>query len=243
MGFIKQHSIGLIILASIGLPATVCAQKNQVENLKTYDHQRIHFGFLLGSNSANFVLKPSPNIELLDSVLSVEPESSSGFNLGIVSDLRINEHLNLRFQPTLGFAERRINYKIIHDYNKTTTFPVKRVESTFLMFPMGIKYRSSRINNYRLYLMAGVNYALDLASQQDADQSSNPDDVIVKIKKSDFLVEAGVGIDFYLQYFKFSPEFKIAYGLPNLLVADNEIYSRAISKLRSKIFMITLYFE
>ena len=44
------------------------------------------------------------------------------------------------------------------------------------------------------------------------------------------MYEIGVGIDFYLEYFKFSPEFKATFGLLDMLVKEETIYSSSIKK-------------
>ena len=42
---------------------------------------------------------------------------------------------------------------------------IKKVESTFLNFPVDIKFKSARVGNYRLYVLAGFRYAIDMVSQ------------------------------------------------------------------------------
>ena len=44
------------------------------------------------------------------------------------------------------------------------------------------------------------------------------------------MYEVGFGIDFYLEYFKFAPEFKATFGLVDMLVNDDSIYSSSIQK-------------
>ena len=60
----------------------------------------------------------------------------------------------------------------------------KKIESTFIEFPISIKYKSSRYNNGRAYIITGFKYSLDLASQRNIDDEGLE---IVKIKKDDFL--------------------------------------------------------
>ena len=45
------------------------------------------------------------------------------------------------------------------------------------------------------------------------------------------------------EYFKFSPEIKMYRGFNNLIVKDGSIYSSAIDKLNSKIFLVSFNFE
>ena len=66
---------------------------------------------------------------------------------------------------------------------------------------------------------------------------------IIKLKKNDVYWEIGVGIDFYLQYFKLSVELKKSYGLRNVLVQDNTLYSTPIERLNSQMTIISFHFQ
>ncbi len=55
--------------------------------------------------------------------------------------------------------------------------------------------------------------------------------------------EIGFGIDFYLEYFKFSPQIKISYGLLNLLSEDNTIFTNSINRLTTNGWMLSFTFE
>jgi hypothetical protein len=69
------------------------------------------------------------------------------------------------------------------------------------------------------------------------------DNVIVKTRKNDFMYEVGVGVDFYLEYFKLSPELKYSFGMRDLLVRDGSMYTSAIDRLTSRLFYLSLTFE
>jgi hypothetical protein len=205
-------------------------------NLPNYDNKPIHFGFLIGLNSLDFKLTPVSNVE--DELFVIQSQSQKGFNLGVVSNMRLGNNLDFRFIPTLSLAERRIFYTL--NDNTVLTDENKKIESTFIEFPVSIKYKSSRYNNGRAYIMTGLKYSLDLASQRNIDDEGLE---IVKIKKDDFLYEIGLGLDFYLPYFKFSPELKANFGLTNLVVNDGSIYSRSIKGMKTRGFSISFTFE
>lgn len=220
--------------------------KDRYTNLADYDRQRFHFGFSLGINSTNFVVKRIADLPLTyDSIYTVEPRPQLGFNLGIISDMRIGSMLNLRFIPTLSFTDRFLDYKL---YGRTpggldSLLYSKKVESTLLQFPLTLKFKSIRPNdgNWRAYVLAGGNVVYDLASQAKIEEKD--DEVILKLDKLDYMYEVGVGFDFYLQYFKLSPEIKMSFGLNDLLVRDGTPYSESIASLKSKTFLFSLHFE
>lgn len=210
-----------------------------MKNLPKYDHQWIHFGFSLGLNNADFIIRPSPDIKMLDSVYVVESESQMGFNLGIVSNLRLGPYFDLRFIPALSFSQRNLEYTLVGK-NSKPVLKIKNIESTFLEFPLNVKYKSVRINNGRAYVLGGAKFTIDLASQAGVEDE---EEVIVKLKKYDYSYEIGFGVDFYLQYFKFAAEIKLSIGINDMLVKDESLFSRSIDKLKSRIFSISFTFE
>jgi len=56
-------------------------------------------------------------------------------------------------------------------------------------------------------------------------------------------VEAGVGFDFYNEWFKLALELKMMYGLFDQLKRENNIYTNSIESLKSKIFQFSVTFE
>ncbi|MBK9542217.1 MAG: PorT family protein [Bacteroidetes bacterium] len=212
---------------------------NSPINLPKYDHQKIHFGFTLGLNSTNFKVQLVPDFKTMDSIYVVESEPVSGLNLGIVSNLRLGEYWDLRFIPALSFAQRNLIYQFIYP-DSASASTTKSVESTYLEFPLDLKFKSKRVTNYRMYVLAGARYSIDMVSQAKV---RDKDKDIVKLKRYDFGYEIGLGFDFYLTYFKFSPEIKMFNGLNNLLVKDNSRYASPLEKLNSKIFLVSFLFE
>ena len=55
--------------------------------------------------------------------------------------------------------------------------------------------------------------------------------------------EAGLGCDIYFEYFKLSPEIKIANSLGNILVPQAQPFSAPLSKLGLHTIMFSLIFE
>jgi hypothetical protein len=233
----------VIILLSIVLFTNAYGQRETTKNLPKFDHRFMHFGFLLGVNSANFVLQRIPPNGLTnDSVLVVEPKAVTGFNLGIISAMHFGDYFSLRFTPNLAFASRTIDYTF-ETFEGTKKY-TKDIESTLINLPLGIKYKSARVNNFSAYLLVGAAYSLDLASNAKAENlSTNPKDIIVKLKRDDYMGEIGFGTDFYLEYFKFGIELKMSYGIKDLLIHDNTSLSDPIDKLSSKMFLLSFTFE
>ena len=234
---IKKYSILLFFIFTTNL---LCAQKRVlIENLPGFDYKRYHFGFVLGLNKMDFAIRPKENLKQFDSLFSLQSVSQWGFDIGIVSNLRLGQYLDFRFIPTLSFGDRSLDYKLA--YKDTIVFDeMKKVESTLLQFPFLLKYKSARLTNVRAYIIGGAKYTIDLASKAGKKDES---EVLVKLRKHDFAFELGVGFDFYLEYFKFATELKMSYGIKDLLIRDQTIYTDPFDRLTSKSLMISFLFE
>ena len=162
-----------------------------------------------------------------------------GFNLGIVSDVMFSNFVGIRFIPDICFAERNLQYS----FTKNTSYLItKKVESTFLDFPIDLKFKYQRMNNYGGYLVAGAKYSIDLISQRDV-ENNTPGREIIKLQRDDLSYEVGAGLDIYLPYFKFAIEAKLAIGTKDLLIKDHTIYSQAVDNLNSKVLLLSFTFE
>jgi hypothetical protein len=238
-------------------------QKEMVVNMPTFDSQSLfHFGFVLGGDLSYITIRPIKdlNTRIFDSlsipdilplpdsarVLSVNSTPVPGFVISIVSNMHLGDNFDLRFIPSLSFGDRNLIYSIETYKNSKTSKPItitKSIPSTYINFPIELKFKSKRYNNFRAYLMGGLQYTLDLASQAKKREQKNADQKIIKFKQNDLYVETGVGFDFYNEWFKFGVEFKMLYGLFDVLKRENNIYTDAIESLKSKIFQVSLTFE
>jgi len=247
----------LILSLTIFIGFNAYSQKRKVLNLPNYDQSPYHFGFILAANNLVFNIKPVDNLSFIkwnkeqspdifaDSlyVYNVTSEGTPGFTIGILGNLRLSKHFDLRFVPSLSFGERMINYGILSYKDGESTYleVQKSITSTLIEFPLFVKYRSHRLNNFAAYVTGGMKYTLDLASQKKAEKNLN--DVSVKINKHDMLAEVGVGVDFYTNYFKFGTEIRMGYGLFDLIKREGNLYTDSIDHLNSKIFLLSFTFE
>ena len=255
--FIFSVTLSIATLA----PFLGLGQRMAVLNMIRYDDDLFHFGFVLGVNQSFVSIRPITDLTshtwdstyipdilpMPDSarILSLTSRPTPGFVISIVSDMRLGEHFNLRFIPSLSFGDRDLIYTI-QTFRKGDTLLMdvtKKVPSTYINFPLEIKFKAKRYNNFRPYLMAGFQYTLDLASQAKKREQKNRDQKIVKFNSSDFYVEAGVGFDFYNEWFKMGIELKMMYGLTDIVKREDNLYTNSIDKLSSKIFQLSFTFE
>jgi hypothetical protein len=199
-----------------------------------------HFGFLLAVNQMDFALKTVEDYKQFDSLVYLTSKPSLGFSIGIVSQLRLTDHFVMRFVPTLSFGDRSLVYTIKQG-DSVNLSQSKRVESTFMEFPILFKYKSRRLVNAQAFVLAGAKYTIDMASQ--AKKKNNVGDVPIKLSRHDFMGEVGTGFDFFLPYFKFGIELKMSYGLLDLLKREDNIYTNPVKRLGSKVFQLSFTFE
>jgi len=256
----------LLICAALTVPFTGKSQRMVVLNMPHYDQEKFHFGFVLGVNQSLVTIKPIADLRthvfdstyipdilpLPDSarVLAINMTPIPGFVVSIVANMQLGRHFEMQFLPTLSFGDRTLNYNLeTYRYRKGEPDSIqrlsinKKVPSTYISFPLEFKYKALRYNNFRPYLLAGVQYSLDLASQAKKREQRNRNEKIVKFNQTDVYLEAGVGFDFYNEWFKFGLELKMMYGLLDVLKHENNIYTESIDKLNSKIFQVSFTFE
>lgn len=224
------------IIVAVCLLMCQQAFSQKLLNFGNYDNRPYYFGITLAYNNAFYKLKHDPKFLQDDSVMVVEPLHSSGFSLGFMGTLKMNQRFDLRFNPTIIFAEKDLHYVFSQD----SSVQNKNIESILLSFPLQVKFKSDRIDNYRIYLMAGAKFDYDVAANVHARHA----DDLVKLSPFDVGYEAGFGFEFYLPYFIFSPEIKISNGARNIHVREpGKIYSNVIGQLLSRMVVISIHLE
>ena len=184
-------------------------------------------------------------------VYDINTHLTHGFTVGIVGNLRLAQYFDLRFIPSLSFGERKITYNIVslqEDLVEGITNEVPKTissttHSTFVEFPLQIKYKSKRNYNSAAYVIAGANYKIDMASQKKLYDSSNGKPKELSVKRHDIAAEIGAGFDFYTGYFKLGVELKMSYGLLNVAKEENFMYANSFESLRNKTFQLSFTFE
>lgn len=172
---------------------------------------------------------------------------SPGFQVSIVSDLRLSDYFSLRFLPGITFGQRTLyfyEYDENKDIEELELDDKWELESNYLDFPLLVKYKSKRVNNYAPYLIAGSSVRYDLAARRRINATGDTDR---RLKPVDIYFEFGFGIDYYLKYFKFSTELKLSAGLRDIWINDETVYDspeiESIDRLNSYLVMLSFHFE
>ena len=223
-----------LFLSLFFLSTSIYSQRNntKISNLQNFDQKKIHFGYYIGLNNYNYKLDylNNPNSEE-----RINIENSFGFSVGLIGDLKLRKNLNLRFEP--GLKTNKLNVLYPNDEER-------EIKSTYIQLPLLLKYSAKRYNNIRPYVLGGLSTSFNLSSNQDnpQDNASN----VFRVKTNTFYYELGFGIDFYLQYFKFSPSIRGVFSLKNELIPDNtstSIYTGNIDKMSARAIFINFSFH
>ena len=89
-------------------------------------------------------------------------------------------------------------------------------------------------------MLGGLTYDIDLASNSN---ERNADDQ-VKLKKNDYAIEGGVGLNFFLKFVTLSPEIKFHNGLTNIHDRDADLkFSNVLGQLKSRMLVFSINIE
>jgi hypothetical protein len=202
--------------------------KERIINLPNFDKKTIHFGYFLGSNTYDFKFEYIPTYYKDLQYKDVAVEQKKGFLVGILADLRINEYFNLRFEPGLFYNQRILQYPEFPEFTRESDL-TREIKSTYIHLPLLLKVSTKRINNFRPFIIGGVSTDFNLSSNQknSDDNASN----VFRVYNQSYNYELGLGFDFYLYYFKFSPSIRGIFSVQNELIPDADIESPWTGKI------------
>ncbi len=244
---LKHKTYYRIILSSLFIITKVYGQyptvKERIINLPNFDEKFLHYGYYVGVNSYDYKFESINDYYRVNNYPDVQIESMTGFNVGLIGDIRINKYFNLRLEPGLLYSQRNLIYPDLPFFESENDL-IREVKSTYIHIPLLIKMSAKRINNFKPYVTFGISsdYNLSSNSKNTDDNSSN---VFRTLSKS-FNYEIGLGFDFYLYYFKFSPSIRGVFSMQNELIPDyddNSPWTSNLKNMFSRGFVINFTFE
>ncbi len=234
-----RHPLALALLLVAGLSTCASAQFTGGKNYNFYDFQSkpYYFGITLGFNSSRYTPYRSEEFIFTDSIIGVESLNGPGFNLNLIGNLKLGKYFDFRFTPGFSFAERNLNYT---QSTVRRAESQEKVESVFIEMPFYFRYKSAPYHDKRLFLIAGMKYSFDVASESRTRQAEE----LVRISPHDYSIEYGAGIQIFFPYFILSPEFKISHGIGNTLLFNPTLpESRVLEKVTSRTFTLSFHIE
>lgn len=235
------------------LSTAVMAQERTVENRPYTDLRPFHFGVIVGAHVQDIDFKGTgpQTITLEDGttqealVTADQSRWDAGINVGVLGELRLSTHFQLRVAPTMYFGSRHIEFHDLLNLDDKGRPSVARqdMKSAYIASSVDMIFAAPRFNNHRPYIMAGVVPTLNLSTK-----SSD----YLKLKRYQMSAEIGIGCDFYLPFFKLRPELKWVFGLGNALDTNhvNELrdknmikYANSVKDARTRMIVLSFHFE
>lgn len=196
-----------------------------------------YFGLTLAFHSSDYNVFRSKNFHQQEQILSVESVTGPGYNVNVVSNLKIGRYFDFRLLPGFSFTTRNLRYR---DLSVPSEVSAITIESVFTEVPFHVRFKSEPYNDMRLYVVGGIKYSFDIASKARRSQ----DDRILRISPTDFSLEAGFGMQFFFPYFILSPELKFTQGINNILIFNERIIqSNVLENVLSRTITLSFHFE
>lgn len=237
----KQMSLRFLFIALFScLFAAGMAQQRKIQNKPYIDERRFHYGFYIGLHDQSLQLENNGYIDSKNGqqwVASAD-RTNFGFTVGVLGEWRLNKYISIRLLPGLHFGSKHITFRELNS-GKTESQDMK---SCYINVPVDFKFAAPRFNNYRPYVVAGISPMYDLITSKQTK---------LRAKPFNLMLEAGLGCDLYLPFFKFIPELKFCFGLGNILNKNRKdlkdptqlIYTESVNKATAGMLMLTFYFE
>ena len=78
--------------------------KERLINNENFDKAKLSYGYYLGFNNYGF------NIDYKTDVEDIQVIKSTGFNVGLIGNVRINDYFDIRLEPGLVISNRTLSY-------------------------------------------------------------------------------------------------------------------------------------
>ena len=231
-------AISMVILSQPAFSQIFSEEK--IKNLENFDKKVLTWGFFLGLNQYDYQFKYNEDLK------DILVETSAGFSVGLISDLRISNHFNLRFEPGLFITQRDLQYDESYfdglEFNDSDL--LREVRSTYVHFPLLLKVSTKRLNNFKPFIMGGFSTSLNLSSNEN-----NPDDNSAgefRTKRNMLFYELGFGVDFYLEWFKFTPSIRGIFAINDEIVPDvdpNSPWTGNVESMRTRGVFLNFTFQ
>lgn len=230
----------LVLFLVVGTGGRLYAQQRKVQNKPFIDERRFHYGFTIGLHDQNVGFENNGYIDPATGSqwLVTNDRHNYGFSVGVLGEWKISRYVALRLIPSLHFGSKHLTFRDVATGNEET----QDMKSSYVSVPLDLKLSAPRFNNYRPYVVAGVAPMYDLTSGKHT---------MLRTKPFQLMLEAGLGCDIYMPFFKFIPELKFCFGLGNVLKKDRSdltdptqlIYTESVDRATTGMVVLSFYFE
>jgi len=223
----------LILLLGFSLSSwSLYSQAAKPPNLVLMDYQQFHFGYSVGINFMSFTVIEN---DFYKASLIQYP----GININLITNYRLGKNLDIRALPGIQFCQRDLTMTDSSGYSQSWA-----IESVYIDFPIDLKYRADRVNNFAPYLIAGICPRIDLLGSTLDKLTPGPR----MLGLFDVFPELGFGIDFYTQQVKVAVELKFSVSLINVFKDPGpdpafSLYALGVKEITSRMVILAIHIE
>ena len=234
--------IAVMSVSLLGTPGAMAKPGDKLLNRPYADMKLWHLGFSVGAHVQDLSFTHNGYVTPEGEKWVAEvPDFSPGFCVNVLADLRLHKYLNLRVSPGMYFGSKNV---VMIDYNTGGDVKTRQdVKSAYVVLPLDLKISGDRMRNVRPYVTTGVMATFDVSKKRSE---------ALMFKSSDTYLCVGMGVDFYLPFFKLNPEIKFCFGLTDILEHDRPDLTddpntfkmtQSLSKVKSNMVVLTFNFE
>lgn len=230
----KQLILSFVLtIILLSLPRATYSQ--HYRNAHPFDFKRFNLGLLMGITYNSYNLKEQINV-LEDGVLleRITLLPLYGLNFGMINNFRLHPQVSLRIVPSISLEQRNFDYQFARDSSV-----IREIESSYFNFPVMAQFKTKYYRATRVYVLAGAQYGVNLASNEKVLN----DPKLLKIRRHDFSLTFGAGINLYGEKLRISPEILYTVGLLNIYEPEGTSHAFAIERLTSQVLAININFE
>jgi hypothetical protein len=226
----------LLFCISLGLQAQIIAPK-KLKYKHPFEHRNFNLGFQMGMTYNSFLVKDQIDIWDEGVLLSdITIRNGLGLNLGMIMNMNLHNHLNIRMIPAVSLEERTFDFHYTIPYD---TIEKRRVEAATFDLPLLFQIRSNLYKRHRMYVITGPQVSFNVQNNKNL----RDDPSLIKVKGNTFNWVVGVGMNIYGEKIKLSPELRYSIGFTNEYVNRNTLHSGAISALYRQVLTLNILFE
>ena len=200
------------------------AQQRVVQYKPFIDERPWHYGFQIGLHDQGLKLLNNGYINEADGAQWVGENDRQNFAF--------------RVTPTLHFGSKHLTFRNMATKQELT----QDMKTTYIAVPALVKVAGPRYNNFRPYVVGGLDVMYDLTSSKGS---------YIRTRPLQTFAEVGFGCDFYLPFFKLIPEIKFCFGLNNTLQRNRPdltdptqlVFTQSLQRTTPNMVVLTFYFE
>ncbi len=237
---LRRLTLLLCALYAVTGGNALAAQERKVQNKPFIDERRFHYGFTVGVHDQGVNFENNGYIDPTtgDQWLVENDRHNYGFSVGVLGEWKLSRTFSLRLIPSLHFGSKHLAF-----LNQATGRRESQdMKSAYISVPVDLKVAAPRFNNFRPYVIAGINPMYDMTSGKHT---------FLRTKPFNLMLEAGFGCDFYLPFFKLIPEIKFCFGLGNVLdkkrtdITDPSqlVYTQSVNSATTSMVVLSFFFE